>query len=299
MVLGAIGYVVHKENLGISGLRNLLDEQREDVSKALPPLIAPHLPLRAIAPITEEATLASPSAEGRATRPKVEKKVVKSNDKSFANSFLPWLFLIVLALLSAYYMRSCRVTQEDTDIDKLTMNDSLLTDNSSGVLDDSLNKMGGEQDTMLFGSDNVRTDTSEITIPPQDEVVETPPVAPRTASPSRNIAQAGNSSRTPDAPLLSTQQLRNSRSWVDMSSESFEPGSAEVKNQGEIIILSSYLRQNPNATISIAPAGSGRIAEDRAYAIREQLYQKGIDISRITIEPARGNGNGVSLKVNR
>jgi outer membrane protein OmpA-like peptidoglycan-associated protein len=289
MVLGAIGYVVHKENLGISGLKKLLDEQREDVSKALPPLIAPHLPLRAIVPSpvqeTDEGRLTNSSSEEKAARPYRKRSKKKSGDKSFANTFLPWLFLIILALLSAYYLRSCQVSSGDADFETTSINEAVGMDKLTGILDDSSAVVEGGDRTVPFSTgDNTTGRAGSNSATPNTQ--DTTPAS-----------EGLESSRT---PVVTAQQLRNAPSWVEISSGSFKSNSAEISNNNnEINTISSFLQQNPNATVSIAPAGNGRVSEDRAYAIREQLYQKGVDISRIIIEPARGSGNGVSIKVNR
>lgn len=300
LVLGAIGYVVHKENLGISGLKKLLDDQRDGVSKALPSLIAPHLPLRAIAPTPlpeNEVKLTSQqvSREEKVAKSRSEELKGKTNDKSFLNTFLPWLFLIILFLLSLYYARSCQLPFGDTDPETISIGEFQEMDQSAGILDDS--------------SVIVEEGAETTPIPPVDEVPEndekpSAEKAPAVNTPStRNRSSTvGDNSASSPTPSITTQQLRNTRSWVDVSTNSFEANSAEIQDRGEINVLASYLQQNPNATISIAPAGSGRVVEDRAYAIREQLYQKGIDVSRIIIEPYRGSygsGSGVSIKVNR
>lgn len=289
MVLGAIGYVVEKENLGISGLKSLLNEQRDDVSKALPQTIAPHLPLRSISPVqSEEKVVAAPKVEKVV---ETKKTTVKTEDKSKSTigNLLPWVFLIMLGLLATYYMRSCRVEPNDIDSSVVLDGDSLNTDGMSGIIDDSadivydgddINKVIPERSTSTSTPNSQSTADNSSTINGRT-----------TTTPSRN-----NESST---PVLNAQALRNSRSWVNVSSRTFGSNNAEVRNLNEINSIASYLQQNPTATVSIAPSGSGRVAEDRAYAVREQLYQKGIDISRILIESPRSGNGGVSIKLNR
>jgi hypothetical protein len=294
IVLGAIGYVVQKENLGISGLKSLLNEQRDDVSKALPQIIAPHLPLRSISPVQEEEQIISPpKVEKIAQTKKVESKT-PDKSKSFVNNLLPWVFLVILALLSAYayYLRSCQVNSDDANSSVILESDSLMTaDGMSGIIDDS----------------------ADITYNGDDIIVDTPPERSTSTSPSPSQAQTSNSeptesreassspTRSNESPgsTLSAQALRNSRSWVNVSSGTFRSNNAEVSNFDEINTIAFYLQQNLTATVSIAPLGSGRVAEDRAYAVREQLYQKGVDISRIIMESPRSGGGGVSIKLNR
>lgn len=307
VVLGAIGYVVHKENLGVDGLKKLLNEQREDVSKALPPLIAPHLPLRSITPVDtsadiNEAKLTTPKPVDEVERnpkSKSEQPQAKRGDKSFANTLLPWLFLIILALLSAYYLRSCRVTtsEQSGETSSMIRNDTTAADNTTGFFgdsamdadkEDSFNKPFLSDAESTRNSDNENVTTKSNKTPPANSKVQQNPA--RTP-----VARLDNAS----TPTITNQRLSSARSWIDLSPKSFKPNSAEVQDRSEINTLASYLKQNPNATIEITPAGEGQIAEDRAYALREQLYQKGIDISRIYLQPAWGSGDGVSIKVNR
>lgn len=283
MVLGAIGYVVQKENLGISGLKKLLDEQRDDVSKALPQTIAPHLPLRSISPVQqeEESNVVSPIVE-----PTVEKRKEggkKVNKKSIISNLLPWLFLIILALLSAYYLRTCKTNPDKDDSSIVLENDTLTTNENTGIIDES--------------ADTPNDD--EISSTPTERATPTPSASNQPSASNSNRSTSTNSAKQESSPRINAQRLRSSRSWMGLSSSSFRSNSAEIRNRGEINAIASYLQQNPNATISIAPAGNGRVAEDRAYAIREQLYQKGVDVSRINIEPARGSGSGVAIKLNR
>lgn len=286
MVLGAIGYVVQKENLGISGLKSLLDDQREDVSKALPPIIAPHLPLRSISPIQEEAPIISaPVVEKVNSTPKPETKKI-DKDKSVISSLLPWIFLVILALLSIYYLRSCQTNLDDKSPSALLNTDSLMTDGMNGIIDDSA-EISNDESALEKSNSTPENNTTPST--------NQTPASSNNNSSNRNAASDERSS----GPSLNAQTLRNSRSWVSVSSNSFGSNNAEIRNSDEIDAISSYLRQNQTATVSISPIGGGRVAEDRAYAVREQLYQKGIDISRIIMESPRSGNGGVSIKLNR
>ncbi len=293
MVLGAIGYVVQKENLGISGLKNLLNDQRENVSKALPSIIAPHLPLRSISPIQEEEPIiATPVAEKVSKTPKVE--ALKSDkDKSVISNLLPWIFLVVLALVSFYYLRSCRTNIDEKSPSSLMETDSLTTDGMTGIIDDS-SEISDDIDTNEQYNPTPKKNATTNTDQPLKNSNRNRDSPARSTSSNQSTAAERSS-----GSLLNAQTLRNSRSWVSVSSNSFGSNNAEIRNSDEINAISAYLQQNPTATVSIAPTGSGRVAEDRAYAVREQLYQKGIAISRILMASPRNDNGGVSIKLNR
>jgi hypothetical protein len=295
MVLGVIGYVVQKENLGISGLKSLLDEQRDVVSKALPPVIAPHLPLRSISPVQEEERVIPPSKVEKTVQAKKVESKTPDKSKSFVNNLLPWVFLVILALLSAYYLRSCQVDSDDVNSSVMLEGDSLVNGETSGIIDDSADIAYDDDDVIL----DTPSERSTSTSPSQPQRRNSEPTASERNSVSRRTSSSPNRSIDSSGSTLSAWALRNSRSWMNVSSGTFSSNNAEVKNFGEINTIASYLQQNSTATVSIAPAGSGRVAEDRAYAVREQLYQKGVAISRIIIEPQRRSGGGVSIKLNR
>jgi hypothetical protein len=295
MVLGAIGYVVQKENLGISGLKTLLDEQREDVSKALPPVIAPHLPLRSISPLQEEDQVVSPSKVEKTVQTKRVESKTPDKTKSFVNNLLPWVFLVILGLLSAYYLRSCQVDSKDVNASTMLESDLLMNGETLGIIDDSADIAYDDDDVIL----DTPPERSTLVPPSQSQRSNDEPTASIRNSASESPSPSINRNNESSGPILSAQVLRNSRSWINVSSGTFSSDNAEVRNFGEINTIASYLQQNLTATVSIAPTGSGRVAEDRAYAVREQLYQKGIDISRIIMEPQRRSSGGVSIKLNR
>jgi hypothetical protein len=295
MVLGAIGYVVQKENLGISGLKTLLDEQREDVSKALPPVIAPHLPLRSISPLQEEDQVVSPSKVEKTVQTKRVESKTPDKTKSFVNNLLPWVFLVILGLLSAYYLRSCQVDSKDVNASTMLESDLLMNGETLGIIDDSADIAYDDDDVIL----DTPPERSTLVPPSQSQRSNDEPTASIRNSASESPSPSINRNNESSGPILSAQVLRNSRSWINVSSGTFSSDNAEVRNFGEINTIASYLQQNLTATVSIAPTGSGRVAEDRAYAVREQLFQKGIDISRIIMEPQRRSSGGVSIKLNR
>jgi len=295
MVLGAIGYVVQKENLGISGLKTLLDEQREDVSKALPPVIAPHLPLRSIFPLQEEDQVVSPSKVEKTVQTKRVESKTPDKTKSFVNNLLPWVFLVILGLLSAYYLRSCQVDSKDVNASTMLESDLLMNGETLGIIDDSADIAYDDDDVIL----DTPPERSTLVPPSQSQRSNDEPTASIRNSASESLSPSINRNNESSGPILSAQVLRNSRSWINVSSGTFSSDNAEVRNFGEINTIASYLQQNLTATVSIAPTGSGRVAEDRAYAVREQLFQKGIDISRIIMEPQRRSSGGVSIKLNR
>lgn len=271
LALGAIGYVVNKENLGISGLKNLFDEQREEIGKLLPDTIATHLPLRAITTTQEQEIREEPKQQIKQQAKAPEIKNTKK-EESFFSKALPWIILVLLGLLTAYYLRSCQTKKMGSDTAVVAADTVTTTTDESGIINDS----SVVEDNVSAGDPTSNREESKA------DKLDTP-------------ASNNNSTRS----TSSTGGQLRSGSEITLSSNSFKSGSAEIRNSQTINNLARYLKRNRRASLSIYPAGNGRLAEDRAYAIREQLYQKGIDVSRISIESARGNGDGVSVKINR
>ena len=278
LVLGSIGKIVQKEGLGISGLMELLKEQREDVEKALPPSIVAHIPLKAITPKNETV---------KTEEQKSQKKETKKED-SFLSKLFPWLLLAALALVAAYYLRGCEgvmpasnkvTTQQDTT--------------SVSVISDSAALLN-ELEPVKTPEKEVVTEEKETVVKNSEAKVETTreEAAPIKTEPKKVVTKSDSPKNTESSTSL------KSGSWMNFSSNNFRSGNAELKNSTEIQRLANYLKQYRSAEITIS--GGSRLSEDRAYAIREKLYEKGINISRINITSSQHGSNGsVAIRLSK
>ncbi len=79
----------------------------------------------------------------------------------------------------------------------------------------------------------------------------------------------------------------------------FKSNSAEIVNKGEISSLVNFMKENPAAKIEIAGSGAGRVADDRAYALRDQLFQSGVPVGRMkVISGGARSDSPVMIKIN-
>lgn len=317
LVLGTIGHVVHKENLGITGLMDLLNEQRDNVSKALPSTIAPHLPLRAIAttPINTAERTANTLPPDRERVAKEREKTAAANNDSLINKFFPWLMLSLLALATAYYMFFYNVTTA-SDGNNIGSDSTENIGTSPSVMNDS---SPFETDEERFGtidqqnSDEIATTTlvppQKVADQPNKEAAQITPKTPVATTPERSSPKRSKSSdnqlsskNKEDGKLtvnnpVTTKQL-DSQNWTSVSAANFRSNSAELQDKSSVNSIVSYLKANPKSSLVIAPTTASRVDEDRAYAIREQLIQNGIIDGRISVAPPRG-GNGILVKINQ
>jgi OmpA-OmpF porin, OOP family len=282
LVLGSIGKIVQKEGLGISGLMELLKKQREDVEKALPPSIVAHIPLK--------TTTTQKAETVKIVEQNSQKKETKKED-SFVSKLFPWLLLAALALVAAYYLRGCEgmpslsktTTKQDTTSVSVMSDSSALLNELEPVKTPEKEIVPKEKETKN-SEPKVETTKKVATIKEEVTPIKTEPKKEVT----KNVDSNNNQSTT---SLISG-------SWVNFSSNNFRSGNAELKNSTEIQRLANYLKQHRSAEITIS--GGSRLSEDRAYAIREKLYEKGIDISRINISSSQHGSNGsVAIRLSK
>jgi OmpA-OmpF porin, OOP family len=99
LVMGAIGKQVVGENMGISGLTNLLCNQSGFIQKALPAGLASVLGLKmdthSIAIMPKEI-------------PPAESSFHKIDEKSFMNKILPWAIMLFAGFIGLMFLRTCK-----------------------------------------------------------------------------------------------------------------------------------------------------------------------------------------------
>ncbi|MGL4631871.1 MAG: DUF937 domain-containing protein [Leadbetterella sp.] len=78
----------------------------------------------------------------------------------------------------------------------------------------------------------------------------------------------------------SEPQGKMSDGWQALTGSIFSSGSAEIKNSE---VLEALVEKAKTSGIVISPTSSKSLAEDRAYAIREFIIQKGVSSSKVTV----------------
>jgi OmpA-OmpF porin, OOP family len=249
LVLGAIGKVVDKEGLGISGLTNLLSDQKASVQKALPPALYNLLDIK-----------------NTASAPATEQKIEKPAKKSDFSMWIPWILLLLLALGALAWVKGFKgyFSKSKKSTDSVAVVSSPVIRNDSAFA--PITKIDIPRPT-----DEKVAKSAEKTLPETPKSIETP----KTEIPKIDVpATSGNSNFD-----------GNADAWKSLEKVSFKKSSAEITASSELNELVSYLKSHAKAKVKIGgfKDGDKRLSEDRAYAVREILLEKGVRESQILI----------------
>lgn len=277
LVLGALGKVVGKEGLGVSGLTKLLSEQRETVFGALPPAIANQLNFK---------SAVTPVAVAKEEKPNEVKKT--STTGSGFPSWIPWLLIGILFLGVLGYFWKYRKqpvkSPEAPIVSVLPKEDSTYVSDSAFVAlpPDTNSKVLAAQTPIVKEIKPIEK-VEKITTK-EGKVVKSPPVEKKVEAPTElpktNIFD--NNSST----LSVSEQLKSSQSWISLNTD-FRKNSAEISSKGQLEDVAKYLKSNRKAKATIAGGSEskgGTIAEDRAYAVREALFEKGVSENQLSVQ---------------
>jgi OmpA-OmpF porin, OOP family len=274
LVLGALGKVVGKEGLGVSGLTKLLGEQRETVFGALPPAIANQLNFK---------SAATPIAVTKEEKPNEEKK--PSTSGSSFPSWIPWLLisLLFLGVLGYFwkYRKQPIKSPETPIVGVLPKQDSTYVSDSTFValpLDTSSTVLPTETPKV---EETKPIEKVEKGVKKEEKVVKTPPIEKKVVEKPKTDIFDNNSSTA-----SVSEQLKSSQSWIGLNTD-FRKNSAEISSKGQLEDVAKYLKSNRKAKATIAGGSEskgGTIAEDRAYAVREALFEKGVSESQLSVQ---------------
>lgn len=278
LVLGALGKVVDKEGLGVSGLTRLLADQRESVFGALPPAIANQLNFK--------GTTSSVKTESE-EKPKETQKDIKES-KGFL-SWIPWILvsLVFLAGLAYFwkYRKSIKPTEPAIEIGVLPKQDSTSIDNgfSAATPTDTSSSFANTEEVKT--AEKVAVEKPIIDEPKKVEVTkpaEKKPEEPKIKETPKPTPVESLSSNGGDI----SQQLKNSKSWISLSTD-FKKNSAEISSKSDLDAVAKFLKGNRKSRITIAggsQSAKGTLGEDRAYAIREVLLERGVSENQISVQ---------------
>lgn len=284
LVLGALGKVVNKEGLGVSGLTRLLTDQREAVFGALPPAIANQLNFKGT------TSTVKPASE---EKPKETQKDVKET-KGFL-SWIPWILvgLVFLAGLAYFwkYRKSVKPTEPAIEVGILPKQDSIATNNDFSTVTPNDTSTG-------FSNTEVEKPTEEVKTP-EKVAVEKPKVEePKKVEVTKPVEKKPEETKIKETPkaivtenLSSSsgdisQQLKSNKSWISLSTN-FKNNSAEISSKNDLDEVVKFLKGNRKAKITIAggsQSSKGTLGEDRAYAIREVLLERGVSENQISVQ---------------
>lgn len=264
LVLGAIGKIVAKEGLGISGLSKLLNDQKDTFIAALPPALASQLSIKHGEVIPE-------------TQPQHTEKKQKVASQGGSNWLIPLLLLTILALGAfAYWWKYKRqinttpATADSTAVSVLPKEDTTAQQDFTQVPVDSsattVSTNTSASTEKVEPEKVTKTETTKTEMPKANENFEKPTVSTLSGSVSDNLNVVG--------------------SWFGLPNTDFGKNSAELKKSGDLDEVVKFLKKNRKAKIQIAGGSesSGRLAEDRAYAVWGYLLEKGVSESQMDVK---------------
>lgn len=284
LVLGALGKVVNKEGLGVSGLTRLLADQRESVFGALPPAIANQLNFK-----STTSTVKPESEE----KPKEINKETKES-KGFL-SWIPWILvgLVFLAGLAYFwkYRKSVKPAEPATEIGILPKQDSTSTDNGFSAVTPTDTSTGFTNTEVVKPTEEAKTQEKvEVTKPKIEEPKKVEVTKPAEKKPvETKIKETPKATVTENVSSSNgdiSQQLKSSKSWISLNTN-FKNNSAEISSKGDLDAVVKFLKGNRKSKITIAggsQSSKGTLGEDRAYAIREVLIERGVSENQISVQ---------------
>jgi outer membrane protein OmpA-like peptidoglycan-associated protein len=271
LVLGGLGKVIAREGMGVSGLMKLLNEQRDAVLAALPPVLINKL-------ITKEEPLNKKTAKEQAKEKKREKeKDANTNPNTSGGGaavWIPWVLLALVLIAILFYVFKYK-KQQDSQVQTLP-----LADTTAITIPDTSSFNAVPTDSLTITTPVEKVEPKPADTKVEEKKAELPKIEEKSATSS------GNSSATTNAGSL-TDELKNNNSWIALSNLNFRSGSAEISSRGDINDLVSFLKNNLKAKVTIAggsQSGGGTLGEDRAYALREILIERGISEGRIEVQ---------------
>ena len=277
LVLGALGKVVGKEGLGVAGLAKLLGEQRESVFGALPPAIANQLNFKSANP---------PSISVNNEHPKEEKKE-KSNSVFW--NWIPWVLIGLLFLaVVAYFLKYRKQTVKEPISDAVGV---LPKQDSTFISDSSFVALQPDTVSKISSSEITKTDEVKPIEKPakkDQKIVKTPIIEEKLRELKVKEPQKTDVFDANSSTVSVSEQLKNNNSWIGLNTD-FKKNSGEVTSKGQLDEVAKYLKSNRKARVIIAggsQSSGSTLAEDRAYAVREILFEKGVKESQLLIEPS-------------
>lgn len=282
LVLGALGKVITKEGMGVSGLVKLLNEQRDTVLAALPPVLINKL-------VTKDEPAIKKTVKEQAKEKKKDKDVNQNPNTSGGGPavWIPWVLLVLVLIAILFYVFKYK-KQQETQAQVLP-----LTDSTSTVLPDtsSFNTVPTDSLTITTPVEKIEPKPAETKV--EEKKPDLPKIETKPASTADNKASSGSGASLGD-------ELNTSTSWIALPNLNFRSGSAEISNKGDINDLVRFLKNNSKARITIAggsQSSGGTLGEDRAYALRDVLLERGVREGQIEIQPKTVNDVNAKITV--
>lgn len=292
LVLGFLGKQVKAQRLNPNSFGHFMREQENNVKGVLPPSLAT---MFSSANKVEAKTVAAESTEVSTT---IKKETKATSSEGNSLGILAWILLGALILAAAFYAFKDKIDGFAADSSNdIELVDSLNATPMVDSIDIAAERVTTSND-VNESSDLIGQSTTDKKVErTQSTRSEVQNSNPPSSSRSNQVSNPEASSFRSYAPVVN--QLGQSGSWAHFGAGEFKRNSAELRNQNEVEKLADYLLQNPNRTLRISGLGQKRVIEDRAYAIREALYLKGVPLNKMIIENGpKGDGGSVRLSLN-
>lgn len=248
---------------------------------------------------------------------------VSSKDENLG--WLAWLFLAFLSLGALYYTFKGRIEGDNSasgsELSSAPLSNQMLPDSSAesnaDEMFDALNTDRNKTDNPVQITEPQTTDENISPGSNRDNENNSSPSSPSTGETASGGAANGNirpqspsasypsRNNTADLPPVTSSDNRAMSSKLEtgdffgINGLTYKYGSAEIVSEGKISELIRYLQANPSSTIIVKGGGENqKIAEDRAYALKDLLYQKGISSNRVRVSPQKSPDEPVSVRIN-
>lgn len=297
IVLGFIGKTMKENNFDLVGLRNHFKEINEPIINSLPPAINNIFQFKKTVNTPVPANLPSSNAA----------KKEKSKSKVNWLVVLPWLILGIAGLSVLYFAKFANKEPTDMPVAVITEKPQEDLIPEDFLPDSSVTSLPVEKNVVPIPTE-VEPDPIEK---PTEQAKKQPETKqkPIAAEVKKEVAKPAEKKET--SPLVKntkeTSSIKNTESevktpagWSAFSGTAFKKNSAEISNSSMINGIIGQLK-NSNKSINISPLSSGNrtLAEDRAYALREMLIEKGVSEDQITVSKSLSgsNPNGIVYRI--
>ena len=297
IVLGFIGKTMKENNFDLVGLRNLFKEINEPIVNSLPPAI------NNIFQFKKTVNTPVPSNIPSSTVDKKEKTKSKVN----WSVFLPWLILGIAGLSVLYFAKFAN--KETIDIQEAVITEKPQKDliPEDFLPDSSVANLPVEKNIVPIPSE-VKPEPIQKTV---DEFQKTPETTQKSSVSEVKKEVSKPTEKKEGTTLIKntkeTSPVKNRESeiktpsgWSAINGIAFKKNSAEISNSSMIDGIIGQLK-NSNKKINISPLSGGNrtLAEDRAYALREILIEKGVSEDQITVSKSisGSNPNGIVYRI--
>lgn len=265
LVLGFLGKTVRQENMSALDLKAALAGATADVSASLPSALLNSLNL--------------PKFNRGKNSPLSHYKAVKelNNDEKRKGEnwsmILPWVLLFFVGVMIWYFSRSKERVGVPAVTDTVHPEIFLPLDSTSGPASETSVPPAG---TVPASVDTVRL-----------------PVVQNAEKENRKEPEAQNQQEEPSGDTTPT-------GMTQVPASVFARNSAEVVSGSVLDQLLASLKEGRRKLVISPLRGSGSMAVDRAYAIRDYLLENGIELSQVEITSTRkgDNPSGVAYRIN-